>query len=443
MESSSPAHHVPGSLRRRLAIGSSWLLGGNTLTTLLGVAQSLLLARVLGPQAFGTLAVVMTFTILVSQVFDARSWEAVVNFVGRYAQTNEPQKASATLAVLVAFDLGTALLAYGVVWTAASAAAAMFLKDPDGATLIRAYGLALLVGAPAGVAIGILRLGRHYGGLASLEALAATIQLLGVAVLLMAGATLGALVLWLATAAGLRSAALLLLARRASRSLHLATWRSSHPRVLRGEYPEITRFWVSTNGLALLKGLHQNLDTLFVGVWLGPAPAGIYRIARSLANLVAFPAVPLYQAVYAEVAHLWQVGAVERLRRLLRQVSAVTVAITALTVAILWLAAATVVRWTGGPDYLPAVPVMQLLMPAVALGAVGQYGQAVLTAARSLKRLLISFGVPLAVQLAGLVTLTPRLGAWGAAWSLVGYSLARALLLWWWGRRTTRIPAVA
>ena len=425
---------IPEVAVRRLAAGSSWLLAGSVTATFLLVVQSLLMARFLGPRDFGVMAVVMSFTALVYQIFDARSWETIVSFVGGFLRGQEHEKAAATLRLVLFGDAATTLLAYVVIYVSAPAVARAFLKSAGDANLLRFYALVLPAGAVVGVAMGLLRLRKKYSWLAMQEVAAAAVQSIGVIVLVATGRGLREVVAWFVVSALLRAALFVWLGLRSAREFSV-DWRPRRGMAaLKDDVASISQFWFASSGLAVLKGLHQNADTLFLGYLLGPAAAGVFRVARSLSNFAAVPATPLYQATYPELSRLWNASNIEAMRSTVARVGRITAALSAAAVLVAWVAAGPLITSVSGPEFQPAVPIFRLLIVGVAVSTVSQYGHAMLMAARQTTRVLWAFGVPLTAQVVGLIVLTPTFGAWGAAFAFIGFSVIRAVMLGAWGR---------
>jgi O-antigen/teichoic acid export membrane protein len=419
----------PNPAARRVILGSSWLLGGQMLTTLLAAVQGILLARLLGPSSYGVVALVTTFTALLTRFFDARSWETAVKFVTEFVERDQDQQARGTLKALLVVDAVTAVLAYGALFALAPLGASIFVKDPEAATLIRIYALTVLGLAPFGIATAILRIADLYDWMARLQAVAAAIELivvLGVAWLI---GSLEWLMWAFVVAALIRTGGSLVLMRAASGPLGLSGWTSARMADVRERFREIFRFWLSTNGFAVIKGIHQSMDTLLVGSFLGTAAAGYFRVAKNLSQAVSFPLTPVFQASYPELVRLYAAQQMEELARLFRRLIAWGAIGAVVITGVVWLLSRPLVTWTAGLSFLPAVDVLRLLVLGMALTTASQFGHALLMAMARLRSAFMALGLPVVLQLSLLLALVPRMGLEGAGWAFVAFAVLRGIHL--------------
>ena len=88
------------ALRERLVrsrfvrnVGRLWAAQGVALAA--GAIQGVLVARWLGPAAFGTAALVIAVPSVVATIFDARAADAGVRYLGEFAATGDLPRASA------------------------------------------------------------------------------------------------------------------------------------------------------------------------------------------------------------------------------------------------------------------------------------------------------------------------------------------------------------
>lgn len=419
-------------LRGRLTRGAGLLLGGSLVSQLCAVAQGLLLARYLGVREYGILALVIAYPTLVNQFFDARSWETVVKYVTTFRASGALEKAGATLKAVLIGDLATGSLAFLIVVVSAVFVANQTVGEGNRAILMVFYSLSIPLAAPTGASVGLMRVAEKYSWISFLDGATSVTQLIGTVVVVAAGFGIVGVVASLVVVAALRSIAALVLATLAWREAGVGDWHGSKLSFLGEDFNRIFRFWVSTNGFAALKGFHQNADTLVLGHLLGPAGAGLYRLARAMANLISFPITPLYQATYPELTKLWHAGKPHDAFRLTRKLAIGTSLVLIMVIALVWAAAGFALDTLAGHEYLPAVPVFRLLIIAVGISVVAQYGHAILMAAGAVGRVLLAFGIPVFLQLGALILLVPSFGLIGAGIALLVFAISRAIILFLW-----------
>ena len=421
-----------GLLWQRVARGAGWLLGGNALATVLTAVRALILANLLGATQYGTLGLIIAAGALFTRLVEFRSGEAVVKYVSHFLAQGQTTPATAVTKATMLIDLAGSLASYLLMVITAPLAATYLTHDPANVPLIRLYALTLLLAAPSGTAVALLRLSNQYSQLAAQDAGVALLQLVGSVAILWAGGSLPHLILFLVIAAAIQSGLHLWLWRQAARTLHLSPWHTAPLHLLREQQREIGRFLLATNLTGTLKGVQTNLDTLLIGFWLGPTITGYYRLARNAAQLFAFPVNPLYQVAYPEFARLWPQP--KQLRRFFWQMVLLSggfgvVAGTAVSLTAPWL-----IRTFLNPSYLAALPVFNLLLIGIIIILASQYLHALLLAGGRAAPTAWGYAVGVAAQIIVLLVTLPSIGLIGAGYAFITFAATRALWLAWAGR---------
>jgi O-antigen/teichoic acid export membrane protein len=106
--------------------------------------------------------------------------------------------------------------------------------------------------------------------------------------------------------------------------------------------------------------------TLLVGAWFGPAGAGVFRLARDLAEVLGKPVALLRQAIFPDLSRLWQQD-VGRFLSLTVRVSVALLAIGSVFVAAALVAGGPLLAWLAGPEYRAGAGVLALLLGAATL----------------------------------------------------------------------------
>jgi O-antigen/teichoic acid export membrane protein len=221
----------------------------------------------------------------------------------------------------------------------------------------------------------------------------------------------------------------LVLAYNAGRELELAKWGDAPISLLKSDRRQIARFWFSTNGFALVKGMQQQVDAMLVSLWLGPEGAGYLRIARNISNLIGFSLSPLYQTVYPELARLWQKNRIRALRTLVIRLVLLSAIVAVVGVASIWLGANWLISLTVGQAYISAGPILKLMVIGVGLWMTCQFYHGLLMAMGKAHTALKLFTFAVIVQVILLVILIPLIGLEGAGFAFIGFSVTWSLLL--------------
>src|SRR3546814_15864477 len=87
------------------------------------------------------------------------------------------------------------------------------------------------------------------------------------------------------------------------------------------DQPEILRYLVATNISTSVSGATRHLAVLLVGGFVGPASAGLYRLANQLSASLTKIAVLLSKSIFAELVKVRASADAESLRALFSRAS--------------------------------------------------------------------------------------------------------------------------
>ena len=213
------------------------------------------------------------------------------------------------------------------------------------------------------------------------------------------------------------------------------TWARSLP-VPAAPRPRPDDVWVfSVNALAVR--LFDDADKALVAAYAGYAAAGVYTAAYRLASYVLVPV----RAVLAEFAPaLFARGGGQEPDWSLVRAAVGRALLAAVVVAPPLCLAAVLAPRVLGAEYQDMAPLALVLVPALALRGVQYVLGDVLTATGRVRRRLAAQTACLVVPLGACVLLVPPLGAWGAVAASVLGELLAVGLLWAWARRGSATP---
>ena len=395
--------------------------GAGAVLHLLGLS---LAARGLGPELFGVLVLVNTYALTAAGLSRFQSWQAVIQFGTPALQAVEqrggdPQTLADVLFFALALDLATGFLGMVV------AMAVLPWLGPHLGLPAETLGLALLyatliptmsIATPAGV----LRLLDRFDLMAWQSTVLPALRLAGVVVAWAAGAPLWVYLLcwWLSDL--LADLVLCWMAWRelGRRSLLVGTqprWRQ----LLRpGE--GMWRFVWFTNLSSSLGVAWGPLSNLLVGAALGPAAAGLFRVALTVTEALIKPADLLGRVFYPEAARLREAARTAEFWQLSLRSAALAGAAAVVAAVVVAALAGPFVAVFFGNGYTDAV----VLLRVMALSLV------VRVPAFPLEPLLLTLGRPgamLAVRGAGTLFYLGLLAALCSGWGLEGAALAYVL----------------
>src|SRR5687767_1846357 len=146
-----------------------------------GLITMALLARHLGPAAFGVIAIIRTVVTVVDQYANCNTWQAIIKYGTEAVARNERSEVERIIKLSVWIDLVTGMLAAVVIAGLAFLLPATFDWTPREATLCAVYGITLVTRV-AGTSDGVFRICDAYRVQAITSSIAAAIVTIAVAI---------------------------------------------------------------------------------------------------------------------------------------------------------------------------------------------------------------------------------------------------------------------
>ncbi|WP_310468304.1 lipopolysaccharide biosynthesis protein [Sphingomonas sp.] len=431
---------VKGGILNRALRNAGLLLSGKAAAGVMQLATFAIAARALGLAEFGALSIVLAQIQLLIGIATFQSNQAVIRYGVAHIEANDRAAFQRLVKVGTLFDLAAAL---------AAATAAVLLAPVigrwagwDGRLVLAAQIIAPLAFANAiATPKGMLRLFGRFDLLARHVTITPAARLIGTIVAAALGATLfGFVAVWLVS--GLIGAAVAL----------LFGWREAARRgLLAGLGPSLRNLTAGNAGIwgfSAIANLHStlamipgHLSTFAVGVVLGPAPAGLMKVAQEVGTGLAKPIDLLNQTVYPDLARLAAEGRWRRLRRLVLKSGVIAAAVSAAITVLLALFGEYVVGAIFGASYRAAHHVLLLISLATTV-SVSAFAviPALYAAGRATGPLFIALGANL-LFVAVLLGLLPSEQLFAAGLAYVAAAIATVLLSAYWMR--SAIPAGA
>lgn len=344
------------------------LLLGKTTQGLFAVIYTALAARALGLEAFGALVLLHGFIMAVADLARFQSWQIVLRYGAPALDVGDTSRFRRVLEFSVLLDLLGAGIGLVVVLLTVAPAMRLFGLPVELQALAPYYGVSILFLTSVGTSHGVLRLLDRFDLIAIQTAIAPATRLVGSAVLYLAGANLEAfLVVWFFGTVLARLTMLAFGWREVMRRGFLPRRRPSSEgipssdgiaRLERGAW----RFALGTSLNATLGLADKHLGLLAVGWLVGPAAAGLFRIARQLAELLTKANRNLLTpAIYPELAKLTARGNIGGRRDMVIRSALLMGGMSAVAFGVLALFGEPLIELIAGSGFEDAYGTMLLL----------------------------------------------------------------------------------
>lgn len=423
----------------RILANTGWLLGGKGIGGVLSLVYLAIVTRTLGVTDFGRFALILSAGTVIKTLVSFESWQIVVRYGQPHLATSNHDALNRVLRFCILIDLGSAaaggliaaiiILAFG---EAMELSAGMGLQ----AWLFCMVMLITIRSSPTGV----LRLFDRFDSAAVAETMIPIGRMVGagIALALMPSIT-GFLIAW-AIAELLCAATYWVLAIRIGGE-RLGRWTSGRALQARAENPGIISFLTTTNIQTTLASVGQQLAVLVVGMFVGPAGAGFYRLANQLAQSLTKISTMLSRSIFVELTRTSTSHGVEALGALFRRTNRLALIAGAVIIALILVIGKPLLGLIAGNEFLPAYPLLLLLGVSACIDLVGvSFRPLLLTTDRATLSLRITL-VATALLLGMQAVLLPMFGTEGAAAATIVSSTVAFVLMGLASRNVLRKPS--
>ena len=411
---------------RRTARQTFWM-GAITAAQLLGgLAQLTLSARILGPEGFGVLAIIIAVAMLIHGLLATPGGETVTTFITRAVVEERPREASRILRFTMAVSLGLSLIAYAVIAVLVLMAGSLLGIDNAHRDSALMYGVVGIFLATRTETLAVLRLSDRVslGLVIILAGVLVRVTLLGI-VWVKEG---GLFEVVLAHIAGVvvSGAGMLVAATASAPRAGITGFLNSLSLKVP---PDVVRFQTGVFGRSTFSALAYNVDTLLVAQFAGTADVGLYRAARQITDAGHHPFQPLKDGVQLQYSRQWYSGQGAALRRTSLLFSLASFASAVALFGLLAIFHQPIAWFLLGEEFSGVAPLLLIMIVgAFALNSIAALTVLPAAVGRVWPLLAAEMG-GLVVFVALIVWLVPLHGAQGAAWANTTYYSAIALIL--------------
>jgi len=408
------------------------LLAGRTVRSVLTLAYVAIAARALGVSDFGSLMLIQTLTLVFGQGAAIPSWQILLSYATTPYVEGNREELHKLLKHALGLDIVSGALAASLAFTLMSAAAGLVDVPPAYHAPARLYGLMAALVAFGMTPTGIARLLDRFDLLAIHSTVTPALRLAGAAMLLGTGGGLAAFLLvwalsWLLGQLYIAAVAL----RELSKHGLLCGITGS----LRGVARPVRGIWrfslyaYLNNALTLVQ---LRFGVLAVGWFLGPAAAGLFRIANQIADVTMRPMIRLMiPALYPELSRLRAESRHAELRQMMGRTIAIMAGIGFLVLAVLAVFGQGLIRLIAGPGFEAAYPVLLWLATGGAVASTAMPIEPLLLSSSQPAKAAVAKAVAILLYLLLLVVLLDAVGLVGAGMAFLGYgSVLAAGLVW-------------
>lgn len=409
----------------RVFRNSSWLFSAKGVGAILSIFYLAILTRTLGVAGFGEFMVIVGAVQVLAAILKLQTWQAVVQFGVPYLLAGQDREFRKLSWQNFWIELLGGIAACGALWLMLPYGASQFGWTDPVVQAITGYGVIVFLSVRS-TPIGILRAQDRYGGNAFGDAIIPIVRFFGALILFLTIPSMtGFLIVWGLSEFISFVVMWLMVWRRHETDLPPAAAATMVVPSQKG----FLAFLLFTNLAYLINVVRERLVVVIVGFFVGPAAAGLFRLADQIANSLNRLSEVFARPLFAELSRLFAIGQSRELRALFWRSLRVSAISGGVLFIGLLLLGKNIIGLISGPEYLAAFPILLLLGAATIISLAGLGLEPMLQAAGRARNALVA-------RLAGLVALgallavfLPTFGTIGAAWVMLISAILTTIIL--------------
>lgn len=420
--------NVPARVLKNFGV----VLRGRGIAAVFTLVATALMANALPAAEFGLVILLHTYVLAVRGILNFRTYEAIVRYGVPLHENGENESLKGLFRTTTLIDMTSGIAATLMGVFAASIAAGFLHWDEQMTSLASLYSLVMLT-TITNTPNGILRIYDRFDALSVFYTVGPAIRVTGVAIAWTMDADMYVFVAIWATAFVLENCWLFVrghleLNRHLDGSIWKGiSWRGGRWREICKTSPGFRHFVAVVYWQTNIDLLPKHLSVLLAGSLLGPAAAGMFRLARDFSSILSKPAMMLREVLFPDLTRILhtEAGGFHELG-----FRAVKVAGAAgLLLVLISIPAAEPILRIIGPEYTGAASLLTLMLLAATFELAGSPLRAAAYAMGKVAHILRIHLLSVLIYLGLFYLLTPVMGLPGPGIAAVIGSLLALLLM--------------
>lgn len=345
------------------------VLRGRGIAAVLNMLALALMANALSAVEFGLVVLLHTYVLAIRGFLNFRTFEAIVKYGVPLHANNDNDGLRKLLRITTSVDVVSGVVATLLGIGAASITGKFLHWDEQMITIAAVYSLTMLTTA-IGTPNGVLRLYDRFDALGTWYTISPAVRLSGVVIAWFLDAQMMVFIGIWAAAFVFENAWIYV---RGHREVHVqmseSIWRGFRFRELRETTPDFRRFLGVIYWQTNVDLLPKHLAVLLAGNLLGPAAAGMFKLANDFSTVLSKPGLMLREVLFPDLSrmlHNKDAGFHELGVRAVQIAGA-----SGLLLVVLSIPLAAPILNIIGPEYTPAATLLTLMLLAATFELAG------------------------------------------------------------------------
>ena len=387
------------------------VLRGRGIAAVLTLSATALMANTLAAAEFGLVILLHTYVLAVRGILNFRTYEAIVRFGVPLHENGDDEGLKKLFRTTTFIDLVSGIAATLLGVAAASVAGDFLHWDQQMVSLAGLYSLVMLT-TVINTPNGILRLYDRFDALSVFYTVGPTIRITGVLIAWYLNAEMNVFVAIWATAFVLENCWLIIRGHlELKKHISSSLWKGTNWQGIKDTSREFRKFIMVVYWQTNIDLLPKHLSVLLAGSLLGPAAAGMFRLARDFSSVLSKPAMMLREVLFPDLTRILHTEAAGFHELGYRAVKVAGAA--GLLLVLISIPAAGPLLGVIGPEYTAASTLLTLMLLAATFELAGSPLRAAAYAMGKVAPVLRIHLLSVIVYLGLFYVLTPVMGLSG------------------------------
>jgi len=426
---SNPEEHPGAHNPMRRVLGNFGLLvRGRGIGALMALAATALMARALGPAEFGLVILIHTYVMLVRGLLNFKQFLAIVRYGVPALDAGDTRTLQRLISICRRVDRYTCITATVLALILAPLIGPWMGMDQDHVVLLCIYSLVLLTTGNR-TDTGILRLLDQFDILGRQMTIGPIIRFFGVIIAWWLDSPFPVYVAIMAFAYGTENVYLSWCGRREYRR-HIGDIAESENNrdANMAEFSGLRHFLWITYWQSNVDLIPKHGSIMLAGYLLGPADAGLLRLARQFSTMLSKPAGMIRQVVFPDLTRSWIQGSSD-FKLVVYRTALLAGGLGLFFVLAGYFFGSTLLGALIGKEFVAAAPVLTLLLLASTFDLTASSLRSAAYAIGHAGKVLRLYIVSAAIYVTLFIVLTLQVGLIGAGLAACAAALVRPLVM--------------
>lgn len=418
---------IKNTLTWKVLKNAGWSAASTPITIVLGIIQTGMMARILGPEGIGYVVLFAATCAIFEAFLKITSNETTLVYVTKAISSGNNENTDHLIRYCYSLDFMSSFVASSTVALIAIFIPRLLNLQNNIIWLQAFYALTIIFQSTNSVSLALLRITNNFSWSFLQSVTHSILKTSFVAVLFFNKAGLKEVVFLLVVLTLFDGLSLFILANIAIKRNGFNIFKkfkiSFHVPI------EIWKFQFLGYGRRITKVIYGYIDVLMIGYLANPVSVGLFRSARQLTDPLDIPTQALISSLTPEYSRLWFNKEKQRLRRLVFRFTLFSLAGFGVLALIISLFSSQIIHIVLGDAFLPSKIPMLILLLAILLSTVMTPLNSMQVATGQAGPSTIAGLATIAVQALLIVLLVPKFNIIGAAWAKVGGVLVSLLIM--------------